>query len=503
MRTILVFVLILFPLRIGAQQVTVSGNAPDYAGCVLTFFVEDNYIDRIEVKSEECTVAADGSFSCTFPCKDTRLIYLHLGVFKARFFAQPGFRYEVKLPPRTDVTTEEASSPFFEEVTVWLTILSTRDNQGKAVASEEELNMRIIRFDEGFNPMYDRLAVDAAKRKTVKADSVVRVLKESMPRTNDRYFDDYAFYRTGLLYFAAQQNGVKYISNAYFAGKPVLYDNEAYMDLFGATYDKYFMYFGRTKEGEIIYDAINIRKSFSELKRLLGRDGILPSDDLRELVILKNIHDEFYSDRFSRQSLLELLDSAIVQTRIERHKEIAGQIRSKITKLLRGFAPPEFSLRNQDDKLVSPETYKGKYLYLMFCTTQNYVCLSQYELLEELYRTHGKWLQIAVISADENYTDMCDFRRKNGYEWDFLHYAGDPDILKKYDIRIFPTCYLIDPDGKLALSPAPAANDNLERALYRELSGKGLWDEYIRKGLIEDKKRTDKRFDLDLGIPAK
>jgi peroxiredoxin len=183
--------------------------------------------------------------------------------------------------------------------------------------------------------------------------------------------------------------------------------------------------------------------------------------------------------------LLHLLDSAIVQTKIERHRHLATDIRAKITRLLRGFEPPGFELFNQDSVLVSLQQYRGKYVYLMFCTTQNYVCLSQYELLEKLYRDHHKWLQIVVVSADERLSDMRGFCRKNDYRWDFLHFANTPDVLKNYDVRIFPTCYLIDPEGKLVLSPAPAANDQLERTLWLELNGKGLWQEYIRKGWIE------------------
>ena len=499
MRTFLIFILILLPLRINAQrEVVVSGNVPDYAGCVLSFFSNDNYISNTEVRVGECTVGANGNFSCRIACGNIRSIYVYLGVFKAHLFMQPGFCYEVKLPSRTDKTPEESASPFFEEEAIYLVVLSAKDDKGQVIDPEEELNMQIIRFDEVFHPLYDQLAEDAIKRKPFQADSIIRAFGKSIPQTNNRYFNDYAAYRTGLLYFAAQQGGVKNISNTYFAGKPVLYDNSAYMTLFDTTYDKYFMYFGRTREGEPIYEAVNERESFGELKRLLSRDGVLPSDSLCELVILKGIYDEFYADRFSRQSLLTVLDSVMMQTKIERHREIAGQIRSKITKLLRGFAPPEFSLYNRDSTLVSPENYRGKYLYLMFCTTQNYACLRLYEQIAELHQTHGKWLQIAVVSADDSFANMRDFAQKNQYTWDFLHYANDPDILKKYDIRIFPTCFLIDPDGKLVLSPAPAANDNIERTLYRELQGKGIWDQYIKEGLIEDKRRTDKRFELNL-----
>ncbi len=500
MRTILVLLLLhISSLFAGAQQVTISGNDPAYAGCVLTFYSINNYFCNEETKLGECTVAANGNFTVSFPCHDTRLIYTCLGIFNARFFVEPGFVYKVKLPPRTDKSPEEASSPFFKEVIVYMSILSVKNDKGQKIVPEKELNLLTVKFDETFNPLYDQLAVDAVlKRPPAKLDSTISTFRKGLVPSDNHYFNDYAFYRSGLLYYAAQRNGVKYISDTYFADKPIKYDNEAYMELFNTTYEKYFMYFGRTGEGEAIYDVVNIHESFSGLKRLLARDGVLPTNDLRELVILKNIYDEFYSDRFSRQALLHLLDSAIVQTKIERHKEIAGEIRSKITRLLRGFAPPDFQLYNQDSTLVSLQHYKGKYIYLMFCTTQNYVCFSQYELLEKLHETHGKWLQIVVVSADDRLSNMRNFRKKNGYQWDFLHYANDPDVLKRYDVRIFPTCYLIDPDGKLVMSPAPTANDNLERALFYELNGKKLWHEYIQKGWIEDPRRTEKRFELDL-----
>ena len=475
-----------------SQQVAISGNEPDYAGCVLTFYAIDNYFCNNEIKLGECTVAADGQFFVYLPGRHARMIYTRLGVFLVRFFVESGFSYEVKLPPRIDKSPEEAASPFFKEETVYMNILSVKDNEGQNVDLEKELNLLVCRFDETFNPLYDQLAVDAImKRPVARLDSTINAFREGLSRSGNRYSDDYAFYRSGLLYYAAQRNGVKYISNAYFTGKPVLYDNEAYMELFNITYDKYFMYFGRT--GDAIYEVINRQVSFSGLKKLLAQDGTFPADSLCELVILKNIYDEFYSDRFSRKALLHLIDSAMVQTKIERHRELAREIRSKITKLLRGFEPPAFSLYNQDSVLVDLQHYRGKYVYLMFCTTQNYVCLKQYESLEKLYKDHGKWLQIVVVSVDERLSDMRNFRKKAGYQWDFLHFANDPDILDHYDVRIFPTCFLIDPEGKLVLSPAPAADDNLERTLWYELNGKGLWQEYIRKGWISVPGKQNKR----------
>jgi len=466
-----------------AQNVTISGNEPDYAGRTLTFYSIDNYFCIGEIKLGECTVTANGRFIASFPCQDARLVYIYLGIFKVRFYVEPGFSYEVKLPPLIDKSPEEAESPFFQEVEVLMNFLSVKGNNDQDVPVDGELNFLIAKFDETFNPLYDRLAMDAVTQSPVSLrDSTIRIFRENLPHTGNHYFDQYAFYRSGLLFYAAQRSGMKYISNAYFVNKPLLYYNEAYMELFNITYDKYFMYFGRNNDA--IYEVINRQGSFSGLKRLLAQNEVLPTDSLCELVILKNIYDEFYADRFSRRALLHLLDSAMVQTKIERHRELAGEIRAKITKLLPGFEPPAFELFNHDSTMVNLQHYSGKYVYLMFCTTQNYVCLSQYEMLEKLYRSHHQWLQIVVISVDERLSDMRSFREKNGYKWDFLHFANDPDVLEKYDVRMFPTCYLINPEGKLIISPAPAASEQLERTLWRELNLKGLWQEYIRKGWI-------------------
>ena len=468
---------------LAAQQVNISGNEPAYAGCLLTFYSIDNFFCNTELMMGECIVSAHGEFSLNFPCDEVRLIYAHLGIFQVQFYVEPGFSYEVKLPPRTDKTPEEAESPFFQTVKIYLDILSVNDKQGQQVAAEKELNMMIYQFDEIFNPLHDQLAIDAVRRRPVaRLDSSIRAFLEIIPATDHHFFNKYTFYRSGLLYYAAQRGRTSVISNTYFARKPALYVNPAYMELFNVTYDRYFWFFGRANDA--IYEVVNRQGSFGGLKRLLSQDGVLPNDTLCELVILKNIHDEFYADRFSRGALLHMLDSARVHSKIEQHREIASAIRSKITKLLRGFEPPQFELYNQDSTLVSLQDYRGKYLFLMFCTTQNYVCLQQYQLIEDLYRRHNKWLNIVVVSLDEFLSDMRSFRQKSGYQWDFLHFANDPDITKNYDVRIFPTAYFIDPEGKLVLSPAPTTEDRLERSLWQELSRNGLWQEYLGKGWI-------------------
>ena len=474
-----------------AQNVVISGIAPEYAGSVIEFYSIGNYFIDGELMMGECTVAANGDFSVKFFCDEAMTVYTRLGVFNVRLVVEPGFSYQVILPPRIDKTIEELESPFFEEAQVPMKIISVKDNKGNTVPTEKELNYKIFNFYYFFNQLYDQLAMDAARQCPPSLlDSCIMIFRENIERTHDSHLFDHTFYRSGLLYYAANRGGVRYISNEYFVHREVLYDNIAYMELFDATYDKFFMYFGRANNE--IYNVINRQGSFSGLKHLLSQD--LPTESLCELVILKNLHDEFYTDRFSRRALLNILDSAMVHSKIERHRYIAEGIRSKVTRLMRGYEPPNFSLLRHDSTLVSLNDYKGKYVYLMFCTTQNYSCLGQYKLLKELHKIHHGWLDIVVISVDDTFENMQYFKNQSGYLWDFLHYANTPNVLKSYDVRAFPSSFLIDPEGKLVLSPAPvpapvyhpdASIIDLEKVLWKELNSRGLWHEYLRKGLIK------------------
>ncbi|NJK97648.1 MAG: TlpA family protein disulfide reductase [Bacteroidales bacterium] len=186
------------------------------------------------------------------------------------------------------------------------------------------------------------------------------------------------------------------------------------------------------------------------------------------------MHDGFYGMDFSRASLLVILDSMINTTNIAIHREIGLQIRDKVTRLLTGYIPPSFNLYDQQGKLRSPDDFKGKYTYLMFCTTQNYACITEFEQIKKLYQKHSDKLNIITILADDNFNESQKFIKGKQLPWIFLHYGNMPEILKEYDIRALPTYFLIDPEGKMAISPAPSPSENFEISFFNELRSKGI-----------------------------
>ena len=58
---------------------------------------------------------------------------------------------------------------------------------------------------------------------------------------------------------------------------------------------------------------------------------------------------------------------------------------------------------------------------------------------------------------------MKDLVKEMDLSWIFLDSKFQSEIIEAYDVRTFPTYYLIDPEGRLLLSPAPGPDDGFEQ----------------------------------------
>ena len=170
---------------------------------------------------------------------------------------------------------------------------------------------------------------------------------------------------------------------------------------------------------------------------------------------------------------MNILDTLITSTQIGLHKQIGTAIKHKITRLLAGYVPPQFELLDTDGSLVKLSDFTGSYVYLNFCTCQSYACLNEFNMLADLYKRHKDRLTIITVATDPMEEVLRQFLIKNQYAWKFLHYDNQPEILKDYDIRAFPTYFLIGPDGKLIFSPALSPAENFEQKLFETMRGRG------------------------------
>ncbi len=446
-------------------SVRVSGCDKSYAGSYFTLKTYEEYITYQEKTLAETAVDARGCFSLEFQLEKTSLVFFHLGKHFAYFYAEPGKDYHVILPPRADKTEADRLNPYFAE-----------EEEHLLPVNEDslELNHLIARFDSIYGPYYSQYALSVyGPPDPASADTAVQSILRHFKGISHPYFSAYLLYKTGILRCIASQYKARNLSAMYFRNRPVLYENPAYMELFHRIYDSYFTYFGRTDSGKAIYEVINRNQSYTVLRQILAADDVFRGDTLRDLVILKNLHDEFYRTSFNRNALIHVLDSFCLHGQVTMFRPVAANILKKVTRLMAGYPPPPFHLQDSHGNIRTLEDFKGRYVYLNFCYCSSYSCLKEFEMLNTLYKKLKGYFEIVTILADPTLQKVTDFLNQNDYAWTFLHYGQQPDILKDYDIRAFPTYFLIGPDGKLILSPAPSPAENFQQTLFNIMRSRG------------------------------
>ena len=455
----------LLPLSLLGEQVVIKGNAPEYIGQTLTFLT---FSDQITYKEKELcnsTVNTEGNFQCSFNSGKVQYVFLHLGVYEAFIFVEPGKEYQIILPEIKEKTIADQLNPYFSPIQYHLGIENS---------SEHELNYQLAFFDEIYNQMIENNSyLIYNKSAKLNVDKEIQKVDSLFDDFDNNFFNNFKKYKYASFRHLSYQEKAKSISNTYYLHNQVLYNNNAYMDLFNQVYEEYFQYFGRTYSGRQIYNDINKLKSIKALKQTLGQDSVLKNDSLKELVILKCLHDEFYDDKFSRSAMLVVLDSLKLTTNIEKHKLIASTIREKVTKLMVGFAPPQFELYDADSNLVSLDSFQENYVYLGFCTTISYACIKEFSMLQSLYEKHNEHFEILMICMDESFSQMKRFVEIKDYSFTFLYYGNQPEVFKDYDIRAFPTYYFINKEGKLSISPAPSPDQNAEYRIFEKMRANG------------------------------
>lgn len=152
-------------------------------------------------------------------------------------------------------------------------------------------------------------------------------------------------------------------------------------------------------------------------------------------------------------------------------KELSRWNAGKIKKQLAGRTAPDFALTDLQGKTIKLSDLKGRTVLLDFWATWCGPCRADGPSLDRLYQKYGgKNLTIIGISVDEERTVVQKFLSEHPHPY-MVALTTENEMPRPYQIGVFPTYIVIDPDGNVA---SAAEGDRGFSDLRKLLSKAGL-----------------------------
>ncbi len=457
------FLIISFiPYITNAQNVIINGNAPGAEGKSISLLINCDQITYIEKKLITSPIDSAGNFTINIKIENTVSAFLKIDYYKSSIFIESGKTYNIIIDSIDYNTLDDKTNPYFEQRQLSFKITNFNKN---------ELNFIIHKFDEIYNDYLIKNYIAIYRfRDFSKIDTFKVIINKLFSYVKNDFFKNYVNYSIALLDVPFISNTTRSnIAELHLKNLPFLYENPRYMDFFNQFFQNFLLTSNLIKKQDLI-QTINFSPDYYAITDTLGKDSILRNEVLREMVLLKGLYELSFNKEFNKNNIAYILLQISKHSKFEEHRKIAENIINLFNKLQPETFAPGFTLKDINKKSVSFSDFKGKYIYLSFWTTWCTSCQSEFAIMSKLSEIYGSKIVFISISADKEFLTMVNYLKTQKYNWQFLHFSGDYDLLEAYGIRSYPLFVFIDTQGKIISYPAPKPSENI--ALYLDYYSK-------------------------------
>lgn len=438
-----------------SQNVWIKGKAhSSYAGKVIHAYTCKDYITGIKQKEGSDTIDAEGYFEIAFYSEHTQPVFFNVENIVCQIYAEPDFVYGVTIP--------EAELDLQKNKDVELPL-----NMGVLGTDSTELNALIFDYQEQYNRLFlpedNRFLSRHAMFR--RADSLQRICVLRYSQVKNAYFQDYITYSIASIN-ASVSRGENFLIGNYIKNHPIRYEHYEYMNFFKACFNGYLNSVASQHKGQTLFNIINTKADYSALFKFLDQDKNIKSDSLKELVILADLWNLYFSPDFVPEAIESVVSQLLLQTKIKEHKKIASEMMAYFTKLQVGSQAPSFSALTKDGTFGTLNSFKGKWIYLNFFSTSNVESLKEMPKIEAIKKKLGAKMVFVSVCLDDSISSYKKYLKANPkFDWP-IWYNYEKTISKtakeNYAVVGNEAYFLIDNRGYLAQSPAVSPSRGIE-----------------------------------------
>jgi len=450
-----VFVLFLFVSRVFSQNVTVRGKThQSYAGKIIGLFTQVDNITKINQRDDLDTIDSDGFFELALQCDFTQPVFLRINNVVAKLYVQPDFVYGITVP--------ELDQSYNYNNDADLNV-----NIGIVGTDSTELNALIFDYEDLVNKMFSSEEKRFFSKPVMfkKADSLKKICDKRYDKIDNDYFKNYVEYSIASIN-ASVSRGENSLIDAYVIRKPILYNHYEYMQFFNTCFSGYVKVAVSINKGQSLTNIINVKEDYNLLVNLLKNDKFLKQDSVRELVLIKNLWDFYFSPDFEQNGVKNIVTQLNQQTRIKEHQRITSTMLSYFNKMQPGTLAPAFIARSRDNTISTLASYKNRWVYLNFFSTNNTESLKEMPKIAALKRKYGDKISFISVCLDDSLKTYRAYLKNNPkFDW-AIWFNDNSHIVRTAKDSYFVTgteaYFLINNKGYLVYSPAISPSKGIE-----------------------------------------
>ena len=453
-RIVTLFFSLLF-FSVSAQNVTITGRS-NKTSTLMRLFAYEDLVNETGILLDQSQTDAKGHFILEGDVKQILPARIYVGLEYVDLILMPNATYDIEIivpEKKDDVSYFEKELP-----TIRVKRATDKGIYRQIIYSEEIINAYMT---EHFNQIY-------RGRQLRYIDSIQNTINREVPGIKSDYAKDYIQYKIAAIRLGISTDRGKKIISEYYDGRPVLYTQSAYIDLFKELFDSYF--------NSASYDSHLLNDAFMEgpaaFKKYLDTEPFMASNpQLAELITIYNLQKLCYGDRGTSRIAKNHLSYIKSQTKYTEHKTIISDFFEKFNRLAPGAMATDFTLKDRNGNDISLSDYKNGLVLLQFVDGMSPVSEHQFS---ELRALHSQWqdsVQIITIAPHEK----MDFFKKQFEEkrqdWPLLDLDDNILLLEAYNVRTYPEYILITRGNKIGEAPAPSPERYLDERV-RRLYGK-------------------------------
>jgi hypothetical protein len=432
---------------------------------VISLYTYSDFLTHVEQRESQDTIQPDGFFVFSFHSTCTQPVILRIDNVVGRLYVQPDFVYGITIPELDEGLDRKNDAELFVNV-------------GVVGTDSTELNALIFDYQEQYTriflPRDNRFLNRNALFK--RADTLKKICDARYKNISNDYFKNFYEYSIASIN-ASLSRGENYLINSYIVNRPIQHHHYEYMQFFNTCFSGYLNAVASMKKGQSLYNIINVKASYNLLDAFLKDDKFLKNDSLRELVILRNLWEFYYSAEFSPDAIETIVSEINLRTKSPVHKKISSTMLSYFNKMQPGSPAPDFVARSKDGTMGALNSFKNRWIYLNFFSTQNVESLKEMPKIAALKKKFGDKMMFVSICLDDSLKSYQSYLKANPkFDWP-IWYNYDKTITKtakeNYYVTGTEAYFLINNFGYLAQSPAPAPSKGIEFKLNTIFKNKG------------------------------